>query len=783
MEKRVKKLVVASLLLSQTLLPMSVIHAAGSEPKGSLPVHYSDFGAVSSWGRDAVNAMQSLGIMTGDQAGRFRPTQAITREELASVLAKTLELPLNADGGSAAADVQSADWSNPAIEAVVSAGIMDLDATGCFRPKDRLTREELAVYVSRAVDVIADAGSTAGSQAPEDQAAISPWAKDGVHRALDLKLMRGDGTLFRPQALATRQEVAVLLLNALNSGYIEGTIGEVTYGQVVIGGIAYRVDVSLTGLFARTNAASLKGAGIRYAAEDNVIRSVASLELNAAGVVSDAEFEGNQVLDGSGSVINGSLTVNADFVTVRNLKVRGELLISANLQHDFYSDGLNVEGETSVNGGDSNTVVFNNAILGAVNVNKQDVRVEPKGKSVIGEMTVNTSATITADAGVTIPKLTLSEGAKNVQIDAAVGTLEVLNSTAKLDVKKPIEKIVLPEGAKASDLLMNFDQIKDLVKDVQVGTTSTPITPKPPTPATPKADTTPPSAPSVTGAVYEDTESIAGTAEAGTSIVVRVGDQVVGHGYAASNGSYTVSIQKQTAGTAIRVTATDASGNVSAATSRTVIARDTEAPEAPSVTDTVNSDSTSIVGCAEPLSYVKVLDGAEMIASGNADAQGNFAIVISPLPADKSLSLTAEDAAGNVSAATTVVVQSRNTLFRLLDADSKTQYVFDAGSTATLIRPYLSTTVPMQNVTVTVDLGGAFVASTSDLYQTWGSAQIPLDASMISNNGRTITFSNVSFENWLWVIFGQKTITSVKGTYPITFTVNGVSSSIPVIVQ
>jgi hypothetical protein len=53
---------------------------------------FSDGGQISSYARDAVSAMFQLGIISGDNAGKFNPTKSLTRAEVAVILHQVLTL-------------------------------------------------------------------------------------------------------------------------------------------------------------------------------------------------------------------------------------------------------------------------------------------------------------------------------------------------------------------------------------------------------------------------------------------------------------------------------------------------------------------------------------------------------------------------------------------------------------------------------------------------------------------------------------------------------------------
>ncbi|TCP58184.1 S-layer family protein [Tumebacillus sp. BK434] len=514
MRKFTKLLVAAAFLLTSITSPLAA-SANGSS--------FADLKRADAWAQAGIVKAKELGLVSGDPNGNFNPLSKVTRQEAASILARLLKLDTTGYKSSSFSDVPSGLWGLGSIEAVKKAGVM-IGEGGKFRPNAALTREELAVILVKAAGI--DATGQGSTVKFADKASISPWALDAVGAAFEQGLMVGADNKFSPQATTTRQELAVVAVNF--SQALLSTVQNVTESSVTINGTSYQLGDAVKGLFAVKNKAILTGAKIKFRAEGTTLTEVNALEITASGqpaAEGAAEFSGNLVLDGAGAAVKGSLEVGGNYITLQNLTIEGDLIISEKLQNDFYSNGLTVKGKTVVNGGDTNTVVFHNATLGAVDVNKRNVRLEATGKSTLGELTVTTDATIQADNGVTIPKLTVGTGAKNVEIDAPVGTLNVLNSTAKLDVKKPINKVVLPDGAKIADLVKNYEKIKDLLKEIFIG--NKPVDPTPTTPG--NSNSTPPAPLPVTvipsevpGTVNfaEGADIVEGIAKPGTTIKV-----------------------------------------------------------------------------------------------------------------------------------------------------------------------------------------------------------------------------------------------------------------------
>lgn len=170
-----------------------------------------------------------------------------------------------------------------------------------------------------------------------------------------------------------------------------------------------------------------------------------------------------------------------------------------------------------------------------------------------------------------------------------------------------------------------------------------------------EADLTPPPAPAV-NEVGDTHTRVTGTAEAGATITVRAGAAVLGAGVTGPDGSFSVTIAPQPAGTVLSVTAADASGNESPATYVTVV--DSTRPPAPQVNDIADTD-TVVTGISEPDTLIRVKQGDTVLGAGPTDPAGGFAVTIPQQEPWTVLSVTATDAAGNESAPTTRTVLDR----------------------------------------------------------------------------------------------------------------------------
>jgi hypothetical protein len=168
-------------------------------------------------------------------------------------------------------------------------------------------------------------------------------------------------------------------------------------------------------------------------------------------------------------------------------------------------------------------------------------------------------------------------------------------------------------------------------------------------------DTLPPDAP-VVKAVTDQSATVTGTAETGSTVEVKTGDVILGTATAAQNGTFSVTIPVQAAGTVLSISATDGAGNISQIVQMTVL--DVTSPVIQKV-NMVSDQATSVTGTTEAGAIVEVKSGNVVLGNATASEDGSFSVTIPVQPAGTSLSITAKDAARNESDAMQVTVQDK----------------------------------------------------------------------------------------------------------------------------
>ncbi|WP_162515303.1 S-layer homology domain-containing protein [Paenibacillus pinistramenti] len=192
-----------------------------------------------SYAKDAILKLAEAGIINGTGSGNFNPTATISRQDFAIVLAKALDLNVTEESSnttSSFTDVPADNYSYKYVEAAVKAGLIKGTGSGSFGYGQNLSRQDMAVLFTRALNQTAGKDVTTGGAQYltfTDSSSIADYAKDAVGAAVELGLINGTGSgTFNPTGSATREQVALVANKFLDTKkQIEDQIAEEPTGE------------------------------------------------------------------------------------------------------------------------------------------------------------------------------------------------------------------------------------------------------------------------------------------------------------------------------------------------------------------------------------------------------------------------------------------------------------------------------------------------------------------------------------------------------------------------
>lgn len=169
------------------------------------------------WAKQDIELLASKQLVRGVTDRLFAPKANVTRAEFVAMVVRALGLAED-NSVSIFSDVNQGAWYNGAVNAAARAKIAGGFNDGTFKPNQTITREEIAVILSKAVRV---AGKTIAST-PEshdktiigftDKGKISHWAKSSVAEIYSAGIILGKtSSTYEPGTKATRAEAVSML--------------------------------------------------------------------------------------------------------------------------------------------------------------------------------------------------------------------------------------------------------------------------------------------------------------------------------------------------------------------------------------------------------------------------------------------------------------------------------------------------------------------------------------------------------------------------------------------
>jgi hypothetical protein len=165
------------------------------------------------WGRDIINEVAEKNIVFGYEDNTFRPDNSITRAEFLTILYKSgLADTTTADAEVSFSDVSGDEWYADYIKWGVANDLIVGYEDNTFRGDNVISRQEMAVVISKFVDLAGieyNAGEAVDFADSED---IADWAKSYVDKVSAYGIATGDNNnCYLPTKDLTRAETAVII--------------------------------------------------------------------------------------------------------------------------------------------------------------------------------------------------------------------------------------------------------------------------------------------------------------------------------------------------------------------------------------------------------------------------------------------------------------------------------------------------------------------------------------------------------------------------------------------
>ena len=198
-----KQLILAgTVIASTTLTPLTNVQAENTIGFKDVPENH--------WSYQAIMDLKEKNIVAGYGNGMFGFGDNITRGQVAKLIYAYLKPADELTTQNPFTDIEGHMFEKE-ILALNKAGIMNGFGNGKFGPDNVLTREQLAVVLTKAFNFQATSTTTF------KDVDKNYWATNAISALQENKITTGTGdNKFEPQSLVTREQYALFLYNAIN---------------------------------------------------------------------------------------------------------------------------------------------------------------------------------------------------------------------------------------------------------------------------------------------------------------------------------------------------------------------------------------------------------------------------------------------------------------------------------------------------------------------------------------------------------------------------------------
>lgn len=170
----------------------------------------------AKWALEAVEYLYEKGIVSGKTENTFMPNADITRGEFIKLLV-CLKNGKTYTEEQFFSDVTKEHWAFGYINEAYRMNIINGYANGTFCPDDKMTRQDMAVMLYRMLD-IGEKSDLSNLSEFSDSNSISEYAAEAVSYFYMKKMLNGMGNgTFSPNAFATRAQAAQIIYNIIKS--------------------------------------------------------------------------------------------------------------------------------------------------------------------------------------------------------------------------------------------------------------------------------------------------------------------------------------------------------------------------------------------------------------------------------------------------------------------------------------------------------------------------------------------------------------------------------------
>jgi uncharacterized repeat protein (TIGR02059 family) len=172
------------------------------------------------WAQKDIELMAEKDVVHGVAPGKFAPDALVTRAEFTAMLVNALDLTESSD--IPFKDVPGDTWYYQSVAKACAAGLVKGVSTAEFAPQAQITRQEMATMMVRTLGRLGQPAAVSAGEGAQilsrfrDRQEIAPWAANDLAAAVKAGVVSGrEDNLAAPTASATRAEAVVMLKRVL----------------------------------------------------------------------------------------------------------------------------------------------------------------------------------------------------------------------------------------------------------------------------------------------------------------------------------------------------------------------------------------------------------------------------------------------------------------------------------------------------------------------------------------------------------------------------------------
>jgi len=171
-----------------------------------------------AWAKKEIDYLASKGLIQGIETGKFEPERELTREEAVKILVLAI-----GEKSETLAEVKFKDqhevssWAAQYISIAKKISIIKGCEGNNFKPKEKITRQELVTMIVRALSYKKLKLETKTKVQFSDWNMVSEWAKESISQAVNAGIVKGKRNgQFAGGDVCTRAEAAVMIYRMIH---------------------------------------------------------------------------------------------------------------------------------------------------------------------------------------------------------------------------------------------------------------------------------------------------------------------------------------------------------------------------------------------------------------------------------------------------------------------------------------------------------------------------------------------------------------------------------------